>query len=88
MNIKKELQKAFPHHRIHHAEKTLFLDEKYFIFLDKRRKLCLQLHSDSYLVYTLNKETLFPFPPFTKAEKAIDFMRWIYEYTIWLKSSK
>jgi hypothetical protein len=88
MNIKKELQKYFPRHIIHHREKSLFTDERYYILCDKRKKLCLQLHSNLYLVYVLDRKTVFTFPDFTKAEKAIDFMRWIYSYTKWLRTGK
>lgn len=88
MNIKKELQKAFPRHKIHHEEETQSKDERYFILYDKGKKLSLYLHRDSCSVNAWSGKTLFILSVFTSAKKAIAFMRLLYAYTIWLKSSK
>ena len=87
MNIKKELQKAFPHHTIHHSEETQSTDEEYSIRYDKGKKLCLQISqcSNTYFVDACNGKTFFSFPAFTNAKKAIAFMRYIYAYTKWLR---
>ena len=84
MNIKKELQKYFPYHTIHHIEAEQFADEQYYILYDKGKKLCLQLHSNVYIVYARGKNTVFAFPDFRSAKRAIAFMRLIYLYTKWL----
>ena len=90
MNIKKELQKAFPYHTIGHHKETQLTDEEYFIRFDKGKKLCLQISQcpNTYFVDAFDGKTFFSFPAFTNAKKAIAFMRYIYVYTKWLRLSK
>ena len=87
MNIKKELQKAFPYHTIHHTEETQLTDEEYSVQYDKGKRLCLQISQcpDVYFVDAYDGKTFFSFPAFTSVRKAIAFMRYIYAYTKWLR---